>query len=73
MLQKSSQLLILATWMIVTSNSYVTITYFFPQEKGIHHYLVRFIKIPGDNTRQQVKLALKIYSCPGLGNLCFKC
>lgn len=28
MLQKSSQLLTLATWMIVTSNSYATITYF---------------------------------------------
>lgn len=29
MLQKSSQLLTLATWMIVTSNLYITITYFF--------------------------------------------
>lgn len=73
MLQKSSQLLTLATWMIVTSNSYATITYFFfPQEKRIHHDLVRFIKIPGDSTRQ-VKLALKVYTCPGLGNSCFKC
>lgn len=59
--------------MIVTSNLYVTLTYFFPQEKRIHHYLVRLIKIPGDGTRQQVKLVLKIYTCLGLGNSCFKC